>query len=583
MSTTLFRRPTVMLAFALCSVGAVVTLMGRLATGPAVQQKRSQLSTGDGAEAYPSVSPDGKRMAYCAREGGKVTGFHLYVRELPAGAPRQLTKTDSNDVSPVWSPDGATLAFLRVEGERTQYMVIPADGGDTRLIAESGTPPDADKPAPAVSWAPDGKSLAVVQFEEEKPAAIATVSASGGKLQVISKPIEGTEGDDTPAFSPSGSTLAFVRHAQNGSDIFLCEPNGANPHAATFDGKNVRGISWSHDGQDLVYSSDRARGWALWRVPAYGGAPRELTIAGNQAYYPAVGRNRLVYTDSPVLSSIWRATLGAGDASTATDDRPIIRSIGRETSPAYSPDGTKIVNVSAETNYEEIFLSDADGHNRVQLTHLEGPHIGRLRWAPDSKTLIYDASSDHGTEVFLLTATPGSKPQRVLLNANNASISRDGKRIYFQSRGQIWKSDIHGANPEALTDERGAGQPVESFDGKTIFFRGRRNTFESVPVEGGEAKEVIVPDHDLVWVTTIQPVKKGVYFTEFERSSRSVVVSFYDFATKKNTVAFRMKTTRMGFDMGNYTVFSVSPDGTHILYPRVDQSQTNLMLVENFR
>jgi Tol biopolymer transport system component len=260
----------------------------------------------------------------------------------------------------------------------------------------------------------------------------------------------------------------------------------------------------------------------------------------------------------------------------------VIRSTGRETAPVYSPDGTKIANVSDQSGHDEIFVSDAEGHNRVQLTQLNGPNIGRLRWAPDSKTLIYDASSDHGGEVFTLSIAPGSKPARVLLNAGNASISHDGKRIYFQSRGQLWKATMQGANPETIAREPGAAQPIESADGKYVIFRSRHG-FWRVPAEGGEAEELIVPDHDLLWATTIQPVKKGVYYSEWERSSRAMVISFYDFATKKNSIVLRMTAPKRGFGFGSNSQFSISPDGKYALYSRVDQSQTNLMLVENFR
>jgi Tol biopolymer transport system component len=566
-----------MLALALCSVGAVVTLMGRLATGPQVAQKKVQISTGDASESYPSISPDGKRLAYSGRESSKVSAFHVFVRELPSGKPLQLTRGEGNDVGPVWSPDGGTLAFVRVQDGKRECIVMPADGGDERKIADLGAATDSSQPAPEVSWNADGKSLVVVQNAEKQLPGLATLALDSGKLQRITNPAEGSEGDSTPAVAPSGSTIAFVRHTPNdGADIFLCDASGAGVRRLTFDDRGIRGISWSRDGQDLIYSANRAGGWRIWRVPAYGGSPREYTLGGKQAYYPTVGRNRLAYTDSPTVSAIWRATLGGG--ADVVEERALLRSTGRESMPMWSPDGTRIADVSDQTGAEEIFVSDASGQNRVQVTEFKGPRVRNVHWAPDSKALIFDLSTDHGWEVFTVPAAAGQKPARVLLNASNASYSHDGKSIYFQSRGEIWKSNAAGGNPQTLARDRNGAQPVESADGKYVYYRARRS-FWRVPVAGGESEEAIVPEHDLAFSTTIQPMKKGIYYAEFERSSRGMAISYYDFETKKSSVAFRMKNT----DFFNGASFSVSPDGKYLLYPRVDQSQTNLILVENFR
>lgn len=566
-----------MLALALASVSIVVTLMGRIAGGPSTQeQKRVQVAGGAGFESYPSLSPDGKRVAYSAREAASKSVWHVYVRDLPSGAPKQLTRGEENDVAPVWSPDGGSLAFQRIGESKVEYIVLPADGGAERKAAEFSPAPRSENPVPAVTWMPDASALIVVQTAEDKPAALASVSLASGKVERITSPPDGSEGDVTPAISPAGDSLAFVRTTTHeGADVWISDLKGANPRQVTFDDRTIRGLAWSRDGKDLFYSAHRLEGWHVWRVSAEGGSPRDISIAGDSAYFPAIGRSRLAYTNSPSVAAIWRSRLGGDDAD--HEDRMVIHSGGRETDPAYSPDGTRIASVGDESGNEEIYLQDASGSNRVQLTHLKRPRMGRVLWSPDSKWLIFDLRTDHGSEVWVVGALAGAEPARVASAASEATFSRDGKSIYYISRRQIWKAAANGSKPEVfLKQTQGASQPVETFDGKFVIFRMNRSIWR-VPVSGGEPEEFIEPDQELYW-TTLQPVKNGVYYLVWDRGERGMGVAFYDYALKKNTVL----TRNGGFDR-NASTFSISPDGKYILYPKTDRSQTNLVIVDNFK
>jgi Tol biopolymer transport system component len=574
MAKGLLKRPAVLLALALCSVGGVVTMLGHLATGPRLDPKVVPLANEAGTKAYPAWSADGQRIAYSARGSGKIDPFHIYLRTGPSDQPRQLTSGAGNDVSPAWSPDGKRIAFLRLLDGRAQYRTVAVEGGEEKQVAEFAAGEAESQPPSSVTWAPDGKSLIVVDTDET-PAPLAVVPVDGGKPAILTKPPEGSD-DTTPAVSPDGQAVAFVRNSgsDGGADIFLADLRGGQARRLTFDNHPIRGLSWLPDGREVMYASNRySNGYRLWRLPAYGGSPKDFILSGKAANFPAVAPtgNKMAYTNSPTVSAIWRATLGADGPS---DERAVLRSNGREGWPAWSPDAKKIADVSDQTGNDEIWLADADGGNRKQLTQFNGTmRVWRVRWSPDGKALLFNASGDGGSELCTIPVA-GGKVQRLVVAAQDGSWSHDGKHIYYDTRGQIWTAGADGSNPEPFVKRMGASRPVESADGKYVYFLLRRSIWR-VPAGGGEEEEAIIPEHEL-FGTTLQPVKDGVFYFEFERSSRGTVISFYDFATKKSSVVFRTRN-------GELSAFSISPDGKTILYPRIDQSETNLMLVENFK
>jgi Tol biopolymer transport system component len=574
-ASTLLRRPAVLLAVGLCAIAAVTTLLGRLTNGPAVETKPATLPDTAGLVAYPAFSPDGNRLVYSQRGVSKDDAFHLFTRRVPSGAAQELTQGAANDISPTWSPDGASIAFLRIENGRAQCIVIPADGGSERKIADFPAA-DSTQAQPRLAWARDGKPLAATAGGENQPAGIALIDIANGSLRRITNPPDGTEGDWSPAISPDGSTLAFARNgASVGADLYVCGLAGDNLRRLTFNDSIIHGLAWMPNGADLVFAATLGGGTRLFRIAVNGGSPHDLFLSGKSAAYPAVSlsHNRLAYTETPSVSSVWRAQLD----STSSSGSPILRSSGREFAPSYSPDGKRIADVSDQTGFNEIWVSDSEGGNRARITNFKGPQPARPLWSPDGKWLLFDLRRDGGGEVYKTLAQPGSQPVRLLNATSGASWSHDGRSIYFQQRGAIYKASADGGNSEQLMERPGGDGPVESLDGKFVYYRFRRGIWR-VPAAGGAEEMAFQPDFGF-FGGSLQPAPKGIYYQEFDRGDRAMLVSFFDYAARKSSVAFRVRVT----DFSVPVSFAVSPDGKHILYPMVDQSQTNLKLVENFK
>jgi eukaryotic-like serine/threonine-protein kinase len=137
------------------------------------------LVTDPGVEQEPSLSPDGSQMAY-SWNGPDQANFDIYVKTTKAlaavaAAPLRLTRDPADDMNPVWSPDGSSIAFLRKldVGNQFSIMLIPPLGGQERKVAEVSIPERGWFYSPYLAWAPDSQSLIVTDHASvEQPAGL---------------------------------------------------------------------------------------------------------------------------------------------------------------------------------------------------------------------------------------------------------------------------------------------------------------------------------------------------------------------------------------------------------------------------
>src|SRR6185503_4941773 len=81
----------------------------------------------------PSVSPDGRRIAYVSeRDGGN---SEVYVCDAAGGGERRLTRTAESESVPAWSADGTSVLFKIDSGDSTTLWAVAPGGGTPRRLA----------------------------------------------------------------------------------------------------------------------------------------------------------------------------------------------------------------------------------------------------------------------------------------------------------------------------------------------------------------------------------------------------------------------------------------------------------------
>jgi Tol biopolymer transport system component len=435
-----------------------------------------------------------------------------------------------------------------------------------------------------VDWSPDGKFLAAAdKARPEFPFHLVLIALDGGEKREATMPPDGSIGDMNPAFSPDGKWLAFLRATSSGvSEVYVASVQGGVARRLTFDNRNVESLAWTPDGRTIVFASDRRGKSMLWRVPRSGGVPERVPMVDENASDPVFSRAgwKLAYTQFFSDANIWRVDPTGREAPVK-----VISSTQYDSSPEYSPDGSRVAFRSTRSGTNEIWVTDAEGRTPVQLTRFGGPLTGCPRWSPDGMRLAFDTRPDGQADIYVIGSN-GGVPRRLTTSPAEdvvPSWSRDGGWVYFASNRtgawQVWRAAAQGGTEEQVT-RLGGFAAFPSPDGQYLYYaKGRsaaglwRKRLPDGPEEA--VLEQLKPGYWGYWAVS----EEGIYFADEPGPPETRGIYFRSFATRQIRQVSRIEKMPAVADSG----IALSPDRRHLLYTQVDQNGSDILMMDRYK
>ena len=399
----------------------------------------------------------------------------MWDLDVASGNVRQLTKGDTNDYSPAYSPTNSSIAFVSERTDRRGIWSIDAASGAEASIA----PMAGALSAPA--WTPDGSRVIynviasnrsnllfdgreLTQNEDVFPfraqwtsptefiytadGKIKKRSISGGAATTIefSAPISFTrtpykhlahnfdvrssqpvQGIVTPTISPDGTQVAFVAIG----DLWLM-PIGGAPRKLTADRFVEIDPTWSPDGKSIAYSSDRDGQMDLWVRDLAAGTDRKVATGATKASWSSRGTEIAYINRDGALAITGR-------------DAPVFARTFETGRPTWAPEGW--IAVTTLQPYSTRFR---EGTNQLTLVSTTGGASRRLNpvahhsigtrtsdgpvWSRDGSKMAFVMDGVMHVMPTTPTGDPTGAPRKISDDlANSPSWAADSKRLLYQT------------------------------------------------------------------------------------------------------------------------------------------------------
>jgi eukaryotic-like serine/threonine-protein kinase len=372
-----------------------------------------------GDAAFPSISPDGKSVAYVTGKPGQEQ--RLMVQDVQGGGALELAKA-AVLANPKWSPDGSELDVWS-DGPRRGVSVIPRLGGSSRFIAEGGF----------TCWSPDGRQLAMAKQTERGFRVVDKVTGSVKKI-----PLTGFQNWRDLDWSPATNLLAIWVELENGRNaIWTVRPDGSRQHQV-IEQDALASPRWSATGDEIYFQSGKGDTSEISKVsinPKSGEAngPASVLLSGLQIgdyFTKSADGLRIAYSRAQKYSNLWSTELEGSDKGKEMLSRPLTSGTSEFHSPGISPDGKWIAFAAGQT----IYKLPIEGGTHPELTLSEAFHARGIAWSPDGKRIAFGSDAGGAFRVWIVDADGSNRRQlaKTQLSAECGITWAPGRNILYQ-------------------------------------------------------------------------------------------------------------------------------------------------------
>jgi TolB protein len=259
------------------------------------------------------------------------------------------------------------IAYVVKQGSRYELQIADADGQNPQAALISR------EPIISPTWSPNGGSIAYVSFENKKPI-VFVHSLSTGRRHVAAN-FKGS--NSAPAWAPDGKSLVVVLTKDGGSQLFTVNADGSGVRRLASSPSIDTEPRFSPDGASIYFTSDRGGSPQIYRIPAAGGEAQRVTFEGayNVTPRPSPDGKSLAY----ITSTGGKFQLAVMDL--ASRQTQILTDSDKDESPTYSPNGRMILFATEIGGRGVLSAVSADGRIKQRLSVNAGD-VREPTWGP---------------------------------------------------------------------------------------------------------------------------------------------------------------------------------------------------------